>query len=376
MELKFDAKFNHPPKHKNELSTPEELVNRLSVLVGQKFPFKKVARTDGSNVRKLVAMTLSEGAPEKAAKPEFNVVPEKGKGVPKNLLEYVDSYIVTSGNVYNLQVWNRNPASDSVQVEYINGDTLSANDVRFVTVKVNTETHIIESVLVLSPAYIVEKFGKFGKPTVKSQMIISNKARQKVINKPSRILFYSSSRKIGDVKNIDNLHKFSIKDEPTKQSLLPIESLLDVIATKIVGKVSVTPSLSTKERGQYLERIIATSLGYNINEAELMDGGYPDIRNQALEIKVQDSPTVDLGKYTPEFEVDVPSCPGFSTGDIRYFIALTNPTSGLVEGAVLCEGNKLGHHFTYIGAESYKCQRTIPMTYFEKYAGQTLYNPE
>lgn len=376
MELKFEAKFKHPPKHKNELSTPEELVNKLSGLVGKKFPFKKVSRTDGSNVRKLVAMTLSERAPEKAAKSEFTVVPEKGKGVPKNLLEYVDTYIVTSGNSYNLQVWNRNPASDSVQVEYANGDTLSANEVRFVTIKVNTETHIIESVLVLSPDYIVEKFDKFGKPTVKSQMIISNKARQNVISQPNSILFHTSARKVGEVGNIDNLHQFAIKDEPTEQSLLPLESLLDVIATEIVGKVTVSPDLSTKERGQDLERIIATSLGYNIQDAELMEGGYPDIRNQALEIKVQDSPTVDLGKYTPEFEVDVPGCPGFSTGDIRYFIALTNPATGLVEGAVLCEGNKLGSHFTYIGEESYKCQRLIPMTYFEKYAGQTLYNPE
>ena len=29
---------------------------------------------------------------------------------------------------------------------------------------------------------------------------------------------------------------------------------------------------------------------------ELLVGGYPDLRNQVLEVKIQDSPTVDLGQ--------------------------------------------------------------------------------
>ena len=376
VELKFETKFKHPPILKSNLSSPEDLIKKLSDLIGKKFPFKKVSRTDGSNVRKLVAMALSNEAPKTASKSEFTVVPSKSKGVPKNLLEYIDTYIVTSGSNYNLQVWNRNPASDSIQVEYSNGDTLSANEVRFITVKVNPETHIIESILILTPKYIVDNYGKFGKPTVKSQMIISNKARENVLDQPSSILFHTSDTGVGVADNRDNLDKFSIKDEPSKESLLPLESIFDVISTEIVGKITISPDLSTKIRGQELERIIAKSLGYNIQDTELMEGGYPDIRNQALEIKVQDSPTVDLGQYTPEFEIDVPGCPDFTTSDIRYFIALTNPTTGLVEGAVLCEGNKLGRHFTYIAEESYKCQRSIPMSFFEKYSGQVLFNPE
>ena len=51
--------------------------------------------------------------------------------MPRILLEYVDTYIVTTGDTYNLQVWNRNPASDSIQVEYNSGETLSSRDVRF-----------------------------------------------------------------------------------------------------------------------------------------------------------------------------------------------------------------------------------------------------
>lgn len=372
----MEAKFKLPPVNKAALSTPEELAQKLSSLVGQTFNLTRASRTDGSNLRKLIAATLSSSTPTTASKSDYVVVPTKGKGVPKALLEYIDTYIVTSGKVnYNLQVWNRNPASDSVQVEYANGETLSANEVRFITVKVNPETHIIESVLVLTPDYIVENFGKFGKPTIKSQMIISNRARQNVLSMPNSTLFYPSDGSVGNQANITNLPSLSIKDAPSASSLLPIETILDVVVSDVVGKVTISPTLSTKERGQELERLIATKLGYSISEADLMDGGYPDIRNQALEIKVQDSPTVDLGQYTPEYEEDVPSCPGFKTGDIRYLIALTDSTTGLVEGVVLCEGKKLGGHFTYIASKSYKCQRSIPMAFFENHTGKSAFNP-
>jgi hypothetical protein len=108
---------------------------------------------------------------------------------------------------------------------------------------------------------------------------------------------------------------------------------------------------------------------------ELLVGGYPDLRNQVLEVKIQDSPTVDLGQYSPEFEDAVPNCGSFTTRNIRYFIALTNPITNLIEGAVLCPGNKLGLHFTYVADRSYKCQRSIPMSFFESIQGQSVFNP-
>ncbi len=50
--------------------------------------------------------------------------------------------------------------------------------------------------------------------------------------------------------------------------------------------------MATKNRGQALERLVACLLGYKISDAELLEGKFPDIPNQALEVKVQDSPTV------------------------------------------------------------------------------------
>jgi hypothetical protein len=260
-----------------------------------------------------------------------------------------------------------------VQVQYQNGDTLQSGEVRFVLVKVDPEKHVISSVSILTPEYIVEKFGPFGKPTVKNQLIISATARQSVLSRENRILFYDDDIPIGDKSNIDNISRKSIHDSPSSDSLLPLSVINDIVKKDIIGQ-SISPA-ATKNRGQMLEEKIANALGYTVNPGELLAGGYPDIRNQALEVKIQDSLTVDLGKYSPEFEDVITDCDNFTTRNMRYLIALTNPETNLIEGVVLCPGNKLGLHFTYVPEESYKCQRSIPMKFFEKSEGLSVFNP-
>ena len=55
-------------------------------------------------------------------------------------------------------------------------------------------------------------------------------------------------------------------------------------------------------------------------------------------------------------------------------IALTKKT-GIVTGIVLCPGEKLSEHFSFVSDTSYKCQRTIPMRFFDQFEGQAVYNP-
>ena len=63
-------------------------------------------------------------------------MPPKQKGVAAFLREYIDTYIVTTGNSYNLQVWNRNPNSASVLFDLKFGESVLASDVRFVLGKI------------------------------------------------------------------------------------------------------------------------------------------------------------------------------------------------------------------------------------------------
>lgn len=356
-----------PPKDKASMSAPQDIVMRLKSLIGQEFVLTGKPRTDGSNFRKLVTeCLLREYMPLPAE--EYEIIPPKQKGVPIFLREYIDTYVVTTGTFYNLQVWNRNPNSTSVQVDLKNGEMLLANDVRFVLGKISNDK--IDSIVVMTPDYIENRFGKFGKPTIKQQLIISPKKREEIIGQGSLIVDDKSlpDEKI-DLACEEIPDERSIKDEPEK--VLPIHYISEMVTNEIIGE-KLDIELSTKQKGQQLERMIAYQLGYK-KKQDILEGGYPDIKNQMLEVKVQDSPTIDLGKYSPQFEELVNS--GFTTRTVRYLIALTDAMTGTIDGLVLCPGEELGKNFTYVAEKSFKCQRIIPMNFFEEYKGQVVFNP-
>ncbi len=366
--MNYIEEGKNPPKSKSALSTPEELVEALKPLIGQKIPMTGKSRTDGSNFRKIVTNhLLSKYMP--TAADEYEIVPPKQKGVPAFLREYIDTYIVTTGDSYNLQVWNRNPNSASVQVDLKNGEALLASDVRFVLGKINAD-NCIETIIIMTPDYIENRFGKFGKPTVKQQLIISNKKREAIIRKGGMVITdFQLPREILACDDEIINEEVGIKDEPNK--VLPIEIIEKRIKDKLVGE-KLDISLSTKQRGQQLERMVAYQLGYR-DLQDGLEGGYPDIKNQMLEVKVQDSPTIDLGRYSPQFEEQIND--NFTTRTIRYLIALTNAEDGAIDGLIICPGEELGKYFTYVAEKSFKCQRSIPMSFFEEFKGKIVFNP-
>ena len=106
--------FKIPPVSPKQLTPPETLAEKFSELIGVPFMLTGKTRTDGSNIRKLIATTLEKHQlPTSAEVGQYEIVPPKGKGVPKITREYIDTYIVTSGASYNLQVWNRVPAAET-----------------------------------------------------------------------------------------------------------------------------------------------------------------------------------------------------------------------------------------------------------------------
>ena len=161
--------------------------------------------------------------------------------------------------------------------------------------------------------------------------------------------------------------------EPDFNDLFSIQLLTEMVAKKLIGKT--LNANDTKNRGQELERFVLQLLGYSEDNFHVLAGGYPDILNQLLEVKVQDSPTVDLGKYSPETDEIVMEGSDITTGDIRYLIALTNSQTNIIEGVVLVPGERLGEIFTYVRDTSFKCQRSIPMSFFEDLKGKCVFNP-
>jgi hypothetical protein len=368
--------FKIPPKFVKTLTKPETLAKYFSELVGQTFVLTGKTRTDGSNLRKLIASLLEKHSlPEIAEQKQFEIVPPKGKGVPKIAREFIDTYIVTSGTSYNLQVWNRIPAAEILLIKYESGESLKCTDVRFVFVRIDTEKNKIASVIILTPEYIEQKFGKFGKPTIKHQLLISGKVRKKIYEKEDKILSFPDSKKLSyHIRHDYRPPKSGMIEEPDIKHLFSIGLLKKMVAEKLIGYK--LDAAATKNRGQALEKKVLELLGYVMTESDILYGAFPDIRNQLLEVKVQDSPTVDLGKFSPEKEEIVIKGSDLTTFDVRYLIALTNPKTEIIEGIILSPGEKLGELFSYVSTESYKCQRAIPITFFESHYGKSVFNPD
>lgn len=367
--------FKIPPKSRSELTSLENLTERLECIVGTDFQITGKSRTDGSNVRRLVASILENyDLPVAAESGSFEFIPPRRKGVPKITREFVDTYIVTSGTSYNLQVWNRVPASKAPLIKLGNEEILRCSDVRFIFVRINIYESIVDSVILLTPNYIEEMFGKFGRPTIKYQLLISSKIRNEICSSDDKILFFPDSNKLSYLlkDDFDQPNKDMVND-PTEKEIFSLHTIKDKVASKLIGEK--IPSGNTKNRGQALEKRVLELLGYSIEENKTLYGAYPDIRNQLLEVKIQDSPTVDLGKYSPEIEEVIFEEWNITTFDVRYLIALTNPHTEIVEGVILSPGEKLGEVFSYVKRKSFKCQRSIPMSFFEKYSGKAVFNP-
>jgi hypothetical protein len=342
--------FKIPPRTISQLTTPEKLTEYFAELIGRSFPLTGKTRTDGSNLRKLIASILFQNTfPELAQTEQYEILPPKRKGVPKILSHLIDTYLITSGESYNLQVWNRIPGSNSLLVKYENGESLRCIDVRFVLVKIDIKLEKITSVLIMTPDYIEKKFGVFGKPTIKHQLLISRKVRKSIIESPDKIFSLPDSKKIAyyirhDYQSPDS----GLVSEPTIDNLFSIALILSLVAKDLIGyKLDSGP---TKNRGQALERKVSELLGYKILENDLLHGAFPDIKNQLLEVKVQDTQTVDLGRFSPAQAEPISSTHNFTTFDVRYLIALTNPKTEIIEGLILSPGERLGEIFSYVSA--------------------------
>jgi hypothetical protein len=371
----MDELFKTPPKSPSHLTPSSKLPHILKGLIGKEYKLTGKTKTDGSNLRELIASELvKNGLPEAAIDGEFEIVPSRKKGVPKMIRELIDTYIVTSGSSYNLQVWNRIPNCKVLLVKYDTGESLKCDDIRYVFVRIDLQCKNISSIIILTAAYIENHFGKFGKPTIKHQLLISNKARNQIYSSASKILSFPDSKKLSYyITDIYDKPEDRIANDPNLQNLYSIKLMIELVASKLIGRK--LESNATKNRGQALERMTLSLLGYEMASNEKLVGGFPEIPNQLLEVKVQDAQTVDLGRFSPEKEEIIIAGSNLTTFDVRYMIALTDPKTDIIEGIILAPGEKLGEIFTYVSEMNYKCQRPIPMQFFNSYKGQCVFNP-
>lgn len=108
---------------------------------------------------------------------------------------------------------------------------------------------------------------------------------------------------------------------PVAGQILPIAEIYARLSRLIGATFQDTGRDQERNRGAGLHRLVCAALGYSDYQD---DGQFPDVRHQLLEVKLQTSPTVDLGLVLPSSTelLDVPQLDGHQVRhcDVRYAI--------------------------------------------------------
>mgnify|MGYP001028099349 FL=1 len=120
-------------------------------------------------------------------------------------------------------------------------------------------------------------------------------------------------------------------DSPDANQLLSIQQIYDTLLSLIGSSFPDAGADQERNRGAALHQLVCSKLGYN---TFLDDGQFPDLRHQLLEVKLQTSPTIDLGLVLPSSDsfVEGLSVSGVPVRpcDIRYALFYGSIQDGLV----------------------------------------------
>lgn len=129
---------------------------------------------------------------------------------------------------------------------------------------------------------------------------------------------------------------------PSMGEILPIQTVFARLSALVGKGFTDAGADQERNRGAALHRLVCEALGYKSYQD---DGQFPDVRHQLLEVKLQTSPTIDLGLVTPVSTepLDVPMIDSQQIRhcDVRYGIFYASIEDGIV---------KLTHFFLTTGA--------------------------
>ncbi len=95
---------------------------------------------------------------------------------------------------------------------------------------------------------------------------------------------------------------------------MPIQSVFEHLRTLVGSSFANTGFHQERNRGAELHRLVCKALGY---QSYADDGQFPDVCNQLLEVKLQTSPTIDLGLVEPASKEPL-DLSGFPEGAVRH----------------------------------------------------------
>ncbi len=245
----------------------------------------------------------------------------------------------------NVQIWNE-------EIDF---------DRRYVFIRISDED-IITRVRVITGEELA-KYDNTGTLTRKYQATMSSRGKS--------VLFSEK-----DTDKIDSwivgkgptLIEVNPNNMPRKDQLMRIAEVYSKLLP-IAGKtIKYLDAVQERNRGAELHKLICEHLGYSMYDD---DGTYPDLANQLIEVKLQTSPTIDLGMHSPEDGKAIVSTSGetFHSEDIRYVIfdGEVNHDKILLKYLYLVSGKDFSKHFPLFKGKvtNAKLQIPLPQNFFD-----------
>ena len=304
------------------------------------------AKLTGQSLAGLPLRTRSKVAKEYVCRALGYPVPRNFKKTrPRFPGQQFDTYVQKSNN---LQVWNEGISSTR----------------RYVIIRLG-ETDLITGVRVVK-GNILLNLDKTGALTQKYQ------ARLIPGDTEAELIATDDTDTLRPLvqPGIDLSHDVSPINQPRIGQLLPIREIFGRLRS-LVGQHFEDPGYDQeRNRGEALHRLVCETLGYAIYQD---DGQCPDVRHQLLEVKLQSSPTIDLGLVRPDSEepIDGRTIEGRQIRhcDIRYalFYATTDGIQVTLTHVFLTTGEKFFTRFPQFQGKvlNRKLQISLPTDFFD-----------
>lgn len=242
----------------------------------------------------------------------------------------------------NVQIWNE-------EIDFLR---------RYVFFEVNSKD-VITSVKVITGEDLVQ-YDRTGKLTSKYQATMRHFSSSELFSDDSDTI---RNYTIDSPASLANAKPNSL---PKQQELLRISEIYKRLLPMIGKKINYLDALQERNRGAELHEMICKHLGYSIFED---DGTYPDIANQLLEVKLQTSPTIDLGLHSPEDGAYITSLSDVDihSEDIRYaiFDGEVQGSYVLLRNLYLVSGYKFSTYFPIWKGKNFKIQLPLPSNFFD-----------
>jgi len=366
--LDSDGELIYQPPHKETLYTIDELEELLSELVGYQIP-----EDSRSNVRKshwvqgkaleLLGYKRPGGFRTKVAK----------KHTPKFIHQVMGIFVQSRDN---LQIWADILHPDpKIKADWRYDREFDYSETRIVIIRHGNDDYVIRGVRVLE-AEEVATWDTTGTETFKWQGFIPDSFRHSTTLEVgnSDPIFDTLDIRPEDLDPLEQRIKAIEEKEvstpttlaitkPEPSLLLTVQEIGQQLQPLIGERI---PAKGERVTGQLFEKEVAKRFGYSFTDAELSadTGSFPDIRHQFVETKLQDSPTIDLGRHHPDDEDVLESdwSEGLAPRDARYVVGLVKKVGDEFEitGIVVVAGDEFGEYFSITEGTNSKVQMPIP----------------